>query len=585
MKKIKIIRRTLIFSFLICYFLSLNTSENMSVPQAPEVSKIVPPLQEQVIPKNKKLHHKKRNISGNSPHELDETLHFNEQTKRKEVEHLVHRGMEFFNTHTIQESAHAFTYSKEFIEGELYIFLIDYKGRVIAHGDQQELLWKNLLNVKDQFGNYFIKEMIDKIHTGGGWLTYEWRNAVKESYVQRVVKNGKEYVIGAGYYPHSKKDTVVSLVKGAVSLAKKLVKKGEPIEEAFSIMSYPGSQQFVRGDLYIYGLDEKGTQIAHGERPGLIGTNALDYQDVQGKYVNKEIFSALEKNPTAGVWVEYISKGARKLAYAELIIGSDGKKFFVACGYHPDETRDDVVELVRKAYSFMKTNGKTAAISSFSDIRELQFHKGDLEITVYDMQGICIADGRNIEYNGKNMHDIKDQDGKLYIQEMIALADKMGSGWVDVMLNNSFLSIYLEKIDLGLEKFIITCGIYPVEKSQVIALLVKSAVSEFQNMELPDACGTLINEKEGFIRGDLSVFVFDDQGFCYTYGDQSDLIWKNLANLKDDAGKPFIKLMIESARNGATHLNFLRKKKTYVSYIQRIEKDGVGYTVGSGFYK
>lgn len=575
----------IIFSFFGMYFLSLNTSEEVKSYMEPEIAPQVKHAAPPVIKKNKKQSKKEKKNIADFSEEFDDSLTFNEEGKRKEVINLVHQGMEFFNTHSIQESAHKFTYGKEFIVGELYIFLIDYKGRILAHGDQQELLWKNMLNVKDQFGNYFVKEMIEKIHAGGGWLTYEWRNAVKESYVQRVVKNGKEYVIGAGYYPHSKKDTVVSLVKGAVSLAKKFVKKGEPIEEAFGVMSYRGGQQFVRGDLYIYGLDENGIQVAHGERPGLVSSNALEYQDANGKYVNKEIFAALSKNPTGGAWVEYISKGARKLAYAELVFGADGKKYFVACGYHPDETRDDAVELVRKAYAFMKTNGKTASINTFSDIRELQFHKGDLYISVYDMQGMCVADGANIENNGKNMHDIKDQEGKLYMQEMIALADKMGTGWVDVMLNNSFLSIYLEKIDLGLEKFIITCGMYPVEKSQVIALLVKSAVSEFQNMELPDACQAFISPKGSFMRGDLSIFVFDDQGFCYAYGDQFDLVWKNLINLKDDAGKPFIKLMIESAKNGATHLNFLRKRKTYVSYIQRVEKDGVGYTIGSGFYK
>jgi signal transduction histidine kinase len=515
----------------------------------------------------------------------DDTLSFDEAKKKQEVIALVKKGVDYLKNHRIPESAHAFTYAKDFIAGELYLFLHDNQGVVLAQGGEPGIVWHNLQDQKDKFGTRYMEEILKVARSGGGWVTYEWRGTVKQSYVEIVQKDGKEYVLGSGYYPHSKIDQVVSLVKGATSLAREFIKRGDPIEQAFSIMSYPGSKQFVRGDLYIYVIREDGQTLAHGERPGLIGTNALNYQDTKGKYVNKEIFAALEKNPEGGAWVEYISKGARKKAYAELLVGPDGKKYFVACGYYPDLDRNDVVSLVKKAYSFMKANGESKSFGVFSDIKDSEFHLGDLYITIYNMQGVCVANGKNIELVGKNMMNQKDEDGILYVKEIFNLINKSGQGWTDASLNNSFLSIYSEKIDLGLEQFIITCGTYPVSKPDVISLLVKSAVSVLEAEPIEKAFFSFVEPKSSFVRGDLSIFVFDDSGLCYAHGLNVNLIWKNLIHLKDDQGKEFVKLMIESAKNGPTHLSFVRGGKPYVTYIQRVEKNGIHYTVGSGFYK
>lgn len=515
----------------------------------------------------------------------DDSLDFEEPVKRKEVKKLVRQGIEYLRNHTLQEAAHAFSYTKQFLLGDLNLFIVNSRGCVFADGDNTPLLWHNLYETKDNFGILFVQQMIQVARSGGGWVTYEWHGATKQSYVEKIVKNGQEYIIGAGYFPHSKMDQVVSLVKGAAALARDFIKRGDDVEKAYSVMSYPGSNEFTRGDLYIYGLDETGVQVAHGERQGLIGTNALEYRDAKGMYVNKEIFAALEKNPDGGVWIEYVSKGSRKRAYAELIVGKNGKKYFVACGYYPDIEKEHALDLVKKGYAFMKTNGKSASVKSFSDIRDPEFHKGDLYLSVYDMKGICIADGKNSELIDKNMLEAKDEDGFAYIKEIIDIANKKQQGWVDAVLNNSFLSIYCEKIDLGIDQFVITCGIYPVSKADVISLLVKSAVTALVTEDLETACNLFVDPKGSFIRGDLSIFMIDDQGLCYAYGDQTNLIWKNLFLLKDDNGKEFVKLMIESAKNGPTHLSFKRNGKTYVSYVQRVEKDGIGYTVGSGFYK
>ena len=125
-------------------------------------------------------------------------------------------------------------------------------------------------------------------------MTYEWAGAVKVSFVQKIKIDDKDYVIGCGYYPHSKKYAVIGLVKGAVGLFNQDVKAGYPVGDTFGAMGYALSERFVFGDLYLYALDFNGVIRAQGEEPGLIGSNALNHKDSKGKAINKEIIEKLK---------------------------------------------------------------------------------------------------------------------------------------------------------------------------------------------------------------------------------------------------------------------------------------------------
>lgn len=62
----------------------------------------------------------------------------------------------------------------------------------------------------------------------------------------------------------------------------------------------PGGQWHDR-DLYVFMLDGKGANIAHGVNPALVGKDLISLQDVTGKYLVKEFLNV----KTEG-WVEYL---------------------------------------------------------------------------------------------------------------------------------------------------------------------------------------------------------------------------------------------------------------------------------------
>lgn len=504
------------------------------------------------------------------------------KSKQKEVVQLVDAAIDYFKKTPADKAFGVFTHTKQFVRGELYIFVYDTNGTVLAHGQEKSLLFRNMMETKDTFGVQFVKDMIEKAKKDGGWVTYEWRNATKISYAQKVVKEDKEYVIGCGFYPHAKADAVVSLVKGAVAHFNEVVKQGGSSQEAFSVFSYPLGK-FLMGDLYLYALDSKGTLMAQGDRPGLIGQNVWDYRDSDGKPANQLIIKGLMDSSNPNIWIEYKSKKTRKLAYAERVKDAKGNDFFIVAGYYPEAGRDAAVELVRSGYQYLKSHGLKQMNDAVTTKSRDDFVFGDLSLFVYDMNGIVVADGANIDLVGKSEIDAKDSDGHEYVKEFIAKA-KDGGGWVDIKVNNLFQSVYVEKVDVGLEDYIVGCGVYPVSKREQSLLLVKTALSYLRDNETEVALRDF-TQPGAYLRGDLSVFVYDLKGLCHVNGDDFESIWKNEYTAKDSDGRAYVKLFIDRAKSGGDWVTYKIGGKLKYAYVEPLEKNGVSYCVGCAYFK
>ncbi len=123
-------------------------------------------------------------------------------------------------------------------------------------------------------------------------------------------------------------------------------------------------------------------------------------------------------------------------------------------------TADEAKAMVTKAVAYYKANGKEKALAEFSNPKG-EFVKGELYLTVWDFKGTQIAHGSNPKLIGKNLLDLKDTDGKLFVKEFMDVAKK-GNGWVDYKWTNpetkkiQAKTVYLEAV----EETLIGCGIY-----------------------------------------------------------------------------------------------------------------------------
>ncbi|MDP1976487.1 cache domain-containing protein [Undibacterium sp.] len=124
-------------------------------------------------------------------------------------------------------------------------------------------------------------------------------------------------------------------------------------------------------------------------------------------------------------------------------------------------TAAEAVAMVQKVIASIKANGREKTIA---DVNNLQgpFRDRDLYITINDMNGKNLAHGANAKMQGKDLLDLKDADGKLFVRERMELAKAKGKGWQDYKFVNP-VSKQIEQKSMYFEKYediIINCGIY-----------------------------------------------------------------------------------------------------------------------------
>jgi signal transduction histidine kinase len=94
-------------------------------------------------------------------------------------------------------------------------------------------------------------------------------------------------------------------------------------------------------------------------------------------------------------------------------------------------TKDEAVAMVKRVENMFAKDGADTTFNAVSDKATTSFHDRDLYPFVYDMSGNCVAHGARPALIGKNLVELKDQDGKYLIREMLELAKNPGSGWVN----------------------------------------------------------------------------------------------------------------------------------------------------------
>ncbi len=90
-----------------------------------------------------------------------------------------------------------------FVQGDLYIFVVDMEGTYLASGANPALIGQNLANLSDAAGKNIGQEILKLAELMGyGIVEYEWLNRATndvEHKFSRIRKLGN-HVIGVGFY-------------------------------------------------------------------------------------------------------------------------------------------------------------------------------------------------------------------------------------------------------------------------------------------------------------------------------------------------------------------------------------------------
>jgi cytochrome c len=126
-------------------------------------------------------------------------------------------------------------------------------------------------------------------------------------------------------------------------------------------------------------------------------------------------------------------------------------------------SKDEAVAMVKRVEAMFKKDGADATFKAVDDPANKDFHDRDLYPFIYNLSGVCVAHGARPALIGKNLIDIKDQDGKYLIREMVDLTKGPGSGWVNYKWPNPITnkiedkSAFIEKLG---DNYFVGVGVY-----------------------------------------------------------------------------------------------------------------------------
>jgi cytochrome c len=123
--------------------------------------------------------------------------------KQDEAKGLVKKAVTFLKKNGNEKSFAEFNKSSgQFSKGELYIFVFDSKGETVAHGGNQKLIGKNMHDLKDSDGKFFVQDILKTAKQGGGWTEYKWTNPASKKIEAKstYVEAAGDLAVGCGFY-------------------------------------------------------------------------------------------------------------------------------------------------------------------------------------------------------------------------------------------------------------------------------------------------------------------------------------------------------------------------------------------------
>jgi cytochrome c len=125
------------------------------------------------------------------------------QTTTNAARDWVKKAGAFYQAQGKEKALAAFSDPKgQFIKGDLYIFVLDLNGKMLAH-PKAELVGKDFMAVKDARGKLFAAEIVKEAkEKGNGWIEYNCENPVSKAPEDKITYFEKvgDVIIAAGAY-------------------------------------------------------------------------------------------------------------------------------------------------------------------------------------------------------------------------------------------------------------------------------------------------------------------------------------------------------------------------------------------------
>ncbi|MBI5721855.1 MAG: cache domain-containing protein [Burkholderiales bacterium] len=131
--------------------------------------------------------------------------HASTNASKEEAVAMVKKGVAFIKAHGIEKGyAEISNKSGQFVDRDLYLVVYGLDGKCLAHGANAKQIGKDLLDLTDVDGKYFVKERVSlaKSKPAGFWQDYKFTNPVSKKIEPKAMyceKLGEAAVCGGIY--------------------------------------------------------------------------------------------------------------------------------------------------------------------------------------------------------------------------------------------------------------------------------------------------------------------------------------------------------------------------------------------------
>lgn len=221
---------------------------------------------------------------------------------------------------------------------------------------------------------------------------------------------------------------------------------------------------------------------------------------------------------------------------------------------------ESIKNFVDSGIEYVRINGKDKAFKEFNNPKG-KFRKGDLYLFAYDYQGTNLVYGVDPQNMvGKNFFNVRDIYGTTVFR-LIAKVAKHGGGfvhyyWPKPNSNNiEYKTAYVAPLD---NNIFIGSGLYenieaPVTieiKIEELKAFLSKAIEYYKTNGEKKAFAEFNNPHGRFTHGSVYVFVDSYDGVILANGADPKLVGQNYLDIKDEFGTPFMRMLIEAAKNG-----------------------------------
>lgn len=207
-------------------------------------------------------------------------------------------------------------------------------------------------------------------------------------------------------------------------------------ERAFAAFNNPKGE-FVRKDLYVFVIDDKGVYHASGAAPqALVGLTVLNTTDAAGNPLFREMIDTTRVNQEGTVrymWLNRVTnKVEPKVSYVRKMGG-----YVLGVGYSaPRATADEAKAMLGQAVAFAQAEGNGKAAQAFND-RRGRFVKDDLYVFMINMEtGRYEAMGMNPALSDRDAAGLRDAAGHPLVADMMEKLKTADEAAVDYVWRN-----------------------------------------------------------------------------------------------------------------------------------------------------